>query len=67
MFYRFNCGVFFEGETFEEAKQNFLNKINKEKENPTQWHKCTCVGFGHRHGCPQENRNPVTGEVEISF
>jgi len=52
MFYRFKCGTFIEADTFDDAKNKFLANIKSEIENPKEWHKCTCLGFNHRFGCP---------------
>ena len=53
MYYRFSNGVFIEAETFEDAQNKFVENIKTETEEPKRWHKCTCLGFGHRMGCPE--------------
>ena len=61
MYYRFDNGGFVEAETFEEAKEKFIDKIRNEKERDSRWHKCTCLGLSHRFDCPE---NPVNkGEI----
>ena len=40
-------------ENFAEAKAKFIEKIEKEREDPESWTPCTCLGFSHRHGCPE--------------
>ncbi len=56
MFYRFKCGVFIEAETFDEAKSKFVDKIMAEEERQKGWHNCTCLGFNHRLGCPEQKK-----------
>lgn len=53
MYYRFNCGAFVEADSFAQAQQKFIERIQSETENEDQWHKCTCVGFSHRYDCPE--------------
>lgn len=52
MYYRFDCGEFIEADSFEEAKQKFINEIQAETENKDQWTECTCLGLSHRFSCP---------------
>lgn len=56
MYYRFSNGVFIEADTFIEAQGKFVNKILDEQEDPERWHKCTCLGFDHRHNCPEASK-----------
>lgn len=51
MFYRFKCGAFIKADSFEEAKEIFIQKIRDEKEDSTQWSKCTCLGLSHKPSC----------------
>ena len=53
MFYRFKCGTFIKADNFEEAKLVFTQQILDEKEDDTQWSKCTCLGMSHRSDCPE--------------
>ena len=53
MFYRFNCGTFIKADTFEQAKEKFIQKIMDEKEDADSWHRCTCLGISHRYDCPE--------------
>lgn len=53
MYYRFKCGTFMEADTFEEAKQKFIEEIQEETEVERGWHRCTCLGLSHRHNCPE--------------
>ena len=57
MFYRFNCGSFQEADTFEEAQEKFIKRIQDEVENPEEWTKCPCLGLSHHWDCPQHLRN----------
>ena len=63
MYYRFNSGAFYKGETFKEAQDTAIEAILNETENPKSWHKCTCTGFGHRDSCPQHWSNKLDGEI----
>lgn len=60
-FYRFKCGKFIEAETFDEAQLKFVKQILNEEQDFSRWHKCTCLGLSHRHGCPEHPVNQ--GEV----
>jgi hypothetical protein len=53
MFYRFSNGQFIEAETFEQAKEILLEQIRAETEDENAWHRCTCLGLGHRSNCPE--------------
>lgn len=53
MFYRFKNGLFVEAKTFLEAQEKLIERISEEEENPSNWHKCTCLGMSHRDGCPE--------------
>ena len=55
-FYRFKCGTFIEADNFTEAKEKFIKQIQSESENSKGWHKCTCLGLDHRHGCPARSK-----------
>lgn len=54
MYYRFSNGVFIKADTFKEAKEKFVDKVLQEVEDKREWHKCTCLGFNHRFGCPEQ-------------
>ena len=54
-FYRFTDGTFIEANSFEQAKAIFIVIIQEEKEDPDAWHNCTCLGFDHRHDCPEKS------------
>jgi hypothetical protein len=58
MYYRFKSGMFVKADTFEEAKATLLKQIQEESEEAPRWHRCTCLGFQHRHDCP-ENKHSV--------
>lgn len=57
MFYRFSTGYFIEADSFEEAKQKYLDKITSETEDEDNWYKCDCLGWGHSWNCPQHLRH----------
>ena len=53
MFYRFKSGAFIKAESFDEAKKIFIKQIQNEKEDIKKWYNCTCLGFSHKHNCPE--------------
>jgi hypothetical protein len=55
MFYRFRNGVFIEADSFALAKIMLIAQIENEQEVDKRWHKCTCLGFNHRFGCPEQS------------
>jgi hypothetical protein len=59
MYYRFNCGVFREGNTFEEAKQKLIVELTEEIEDHDSWHTCTCLGLSHRYDCPEKKKEGI--------
>lgn len=58
-YYRFKNGVFVRADSYAEAQAKLIMTIRNEQEDVTQWYKCTCLGFGHREGCPEKINEPI--------